>query len=267
MPENFTQNFDYATQSKYFLDAKPFNHLIIDNFLLPHVVERVAEEFPVFSDPGWKIYDNAIEMKKLLNHYDRFGKITYQLFAFLNDRKFISQLEMLINEPLYPDIGLNGGGLHTHAKGGKLNVHLDYSIHPKLSLERRINLLIYLSKDWDPSWDGSLGFWNHDKATNGPGKLEKQIECFFNRAVIFDTTQNSWHGLPETILCPPDRTRNSLAIYYLCKPRPNASARGKALFSPYGDQSDNPEIMELIRKRSLVDSASTVYESNKKGKG
>jgi hypothetical protein len=46
---------------------------------------------------------------------------------------------------LYPDPGLHGGGWHMHGAGGNLNPHLDYSIHPKSGLMRKLNIIIYLS--------------------------------------------------------------------------------------------------------------------------
>ena len=118
---------------------------------------------------------------------------------------------------LYSDIGLNGGGWHIHKKGGKLNQHLDYSLHPKLGLERKLNIIIYLNSNWKKEWKGNLGFWSNE-SNKEPGNLVREIEPKFNRAILFDTTQNSWHGLPEPVNCPKGEYRKSLAIYYLCKP-------------------------------------------------
>lgn len=63
----------------------------------------------------------------------------------------------------------------------------------------------------------------------------------------------------QPITCPENITRNSLAVYYLCEPRHNAENRGKALFAPYKDQENDPEILSLIKTRSQVDGASSVY--------
>jgi len=97
------------------------------------VITDVVKEFPDFDNESWKPYNNAIEIKKVLNNWDKFGPQTYRLFQYLNSREFISKLEALTQCELYADFGLNGGGLHTHKQGGKLNMHLDYSIHPKLN--------------------------------------------------------------------------------------------------------------------------------------
>lgn len=239
--------------------SKPFHHIVLDNFLTLETATFVVDEFPKFSDEIWYEYDNAIEVKKTMNNWDRFGPITYKLFWFLNSDKFIRELENLVSCKLYPDFGLNGAGLHSHKSGGKLNVHLDYSIHPKLKLERRLNLLIYLTPNWKAEWGGELGFWEHDLRLNKPAKLSSVITPQFNRAVLFDTTQNSWHGLPDPINCPLDITRNSLAVYYLCDPRPEADDRGRALFVPNQGQTDDREVLELIKNRSDIKSSHKFY--------
>ena len=42
----------------------------------------------------------------------------------------------------------------------------------------------------------------------------------FNRCVVFSTTEDSYHGHPHPLTCPPDRTRKSLALYYYTNGRP-----------------------------------------------
>lgn len=239
--------------------AKPFRHLVIDGFLDLEFALSVAREFPAHDDKSWYIYDNAIEVKKAMNSWDRLGPATYRLFSWLNAHSFVSALERLTQCRLFPDFGLNGGGLHSHRRGGKLNTHLDYSLHPKLGLERRLNLIIYVTPGWEKEWGGHLGFWSHDADRNRPAELVSSIPPLFNRAVIFDTTQNSWHGLPEPIACPDGVTRNSLAIYYLSEPRAAASRRGRALFAPSKEQEGDPEVLDLIRRRSSVRDSKNVY--------
>lgn len=238
--------------------APPFDHIVIDNFLRAEVAAALEAEYPSWDDKLWWQYDNQIEQKKALNHWDRFPPVTYKVMSIFNSPPFLAELESLTGiQGLQIDPGLNGGGWHGHTAGGKLNVHLDYSVHPKLTLERRLNLIVYITSGWDPRWGGQLGLWEGD--ADRPTTLGQKIDCLFNRAVLFDTTQDSWHGLPEPITCPPGAIRKSLAVYYLTEPREAASPRGKALFAPHGQQADDPAVLELIRKRCIVDTAASVY--------
>jgi Rps23 Pro-64 3,4-dihydroxylase Tpa1-like proline 4-hydroxylase len=257
----FTNPFDFQSLKDAWTTAKPFSHVVLDDFLTTTAANQIVKEFPAFNDNIWYEYENAIEIKKALNSWDRFGPTTYQLFWFLNSDAFISQLEKLTSCKLYPDFGLNGGGLHTHRSGGKLNTHLDYSLHPKLRLERRLNLITYVTPDWKSEWGGELGLWDHDEESKKPKNLVSTIYPKFNRAVLFDTTQNSWHGLPDPIKCPTDITRNSLAVYYLCEPRSEAIDRNRALFVPHKDQQNDPDVLELIKKRSSTQTSHTVYRT------
>src|SRR5688500_12085317 len=124
-----------------FRAAKPFHHVVIADFFTPTIASRLVEEFPRFDAPLWAEYDNPIEVKKTCNHWDRFPPTTYMVFHYLNSPPFVSQVASLVGCELFPDPGLHGGGWHTHGRGGTLNVHLDYSIHPKLALERRVSLI------------------------------------------------------------------------------------------------------------------------------
>ena len=148
-----------------------------------------------------------------------------------------------------------------HSRGGKSNVHLDYSIHPKANLQRKMNIIIYMTEGWKESWGGQLGLYEEGKSDKRPGNIVKSVSPIFNRALIFDTTGNHWHGLPEPINCPINVTRNSLAVYYLQDPDITASKdRLKAKFSPAPWQEGDKQIEELIRLRSGVDTAKQVYE-------
>ena len=249
-----------AAYTERFLSAKPFPHIVIDQFFLPETANQIAEEFLLYDDECWHSYLNPIENKKTSNNWNVFSPLLYQVFNQLNSRDFILELETLADvEELFADPGLHGGGLHAHNRGGKLNIHLDYSIHPKLKLERKLNLLIYLSRDWRPEWGGGLELWSHDEIRNRPKELVKTIDCKFNRAVIFDTGPKSWHGLPTQITCPEGIVRQSIALYYLSYPSSKTSSRGRALFVPTKQQESDPEIKELIRKRASVDASAEVY--------
>jgi Rps23 Pro-64 3,4-dihydroxylase Tpa1-like proline 4-hydroxylase len=228
----------------------PFNYCVIDNFLEENLAHKLASEFPEYEDSLWFEYDNPLENKRTCNHWEKFPPTTYSFFATMLGKWHADLLGKLVEaEDLIGDVGLHGGGWHMHKRGGKLNIHQDYSIHPKLGLERKINLILYLSENWDSQWGGGLELWSHNHEINKPNQCEKVIDCKFNRAVIFRTDQFSWHGLPAPISCPEGIFRKSLALYYLSHPSENASPRQRALFAPTPEQQDDPSIQFLIQSR------------------
>ena len=220
----------------------PFWHAIVDDFF--EEPGEIAREFPHPDDNCWFRYNNPLEIKQTCNDWSKFGPATYRAFTSLCQADFTQFLSHHVQEELVPDYGLHGGGLHQHGRGGKLNVHLDYNIHPKVNLQRRLNIIVYVTPNWDEDWGGHLGLYDNKK------RLVKAISPEFNRGVIFDT-RGSWHGLPEPITCPEDVTRNSLAMYYLCEPG-ITDGRKRALFSPTEDQLGDPEIDRLIAERSKM---------------
>ena len=231
----------------------PFYYQVIDNFFNKEQAKTISQEFPEYNSDIWYCYNNPLEHKKTCNNWYQFGPETYKTLTMLNSKEFIKQLQKITGiSKLYPDIGLHGGGLHIHGTGGKLNIHLDYSIHPKLKLQRKLNLIIYLEEDWNPDWEGNLEFWSHDKEKNKPDKRYVKVDNVFNRAILFDTTQNSWHGFPDPLTCPQGKYRKSLAVYYLTDPPEGTDPRPRALYAPTKEQENNPEILKLIRKRATL---------------
>lgn len=241
------------------LSHVPFTHCVIDNFLPLELATQLSTEFPDFEDEVWFNYKNKIEDKKLLTDWRKFPETTYQLFSFLNSNLVVETLSAITGVRLYPDNGLHGGGWHIHANGGKLNPHLDYSLHPTLKLQRKLNLIIYVGDNWKEEYGGHFGLWNYDSERDTVGSLHSEIPVLFNRAVLFDTTQNSWHGLSREVNCPPNVYRKSLAIYYLTDPPANVDSRSRALFAPTETQKDDTSVLELIKKRANAEQAKAIY--------
>lgn len=258
----FLNDRDWSGLAEQFLSAQPFNHIIIDDFFTEEIADQLVKDFPEYDSPVWNAhYLNAIENKKACNHWDKFPSTTYAVFHYLCSNAFEQIVEQITgNIGLQSDFGLHGGGWHAHATRGKLNVHLDYSIHPKLRLERHYNLIVYITPNWQSAWGGGLELWSHDSTNNTAKELFTTVENRFNRAVLFDTTQNSWHGLPANLSCPEGIMRQSLAVYYVTEPQTDADPRGKALFVPYGDQNNDPTVLELIKQRSDATVAHNFYK-------
>jgi Rps23 Pro-64 3,4-dihydroxylase Tpa1-like proline 4-hydroxylase len=246
---NLSTAFDNFHKEKY-------SHCVIDNFLNEDVATQIAADFLAYDSGLFNgNYDNQIELKRTCNIWDRFPASIYKLITYLNSTDFINVLLSHTGlDHLYSDPGIHGGGMHSHPRGGKLNPHLDYSLHPKLGLQRKFNLLIYLTPEWQHTWGGNFGIWDTDGTS--PTALLKEILPTFNRAIFFDTTQHCWHGLSTPVTSPINISRNSIAMYYLISPPADTNQRNRALFAPTADQKNNQDILDLIERRSVTNGTS-----------
>ncbi len=240
----------------------PFRHCVIDDFFNESIAINLENDFPGYDDSRWLYYKNAIEDKKVLNDWNCFPELTYKVFRQLISDEFISILSASVGIPLYPDPGLHGGGWHMHGAGGNLNPHLDYSIHPKIGLQRKLNIIVYLSSELKELYGGHLGLWSHNKESNLPDELIKEVRPKFNRAVLFDTTQNSWHGMSRPLQQPEGIYRKSMAVYYLTEPPKSVDPRQRALFAPRTEQIGDNSVEDLIKLRADPKNFSKAYRTD-----
>jgi hypothetical protein len=222
-------------------NASPFPSVIIPNFFKADVAEQIYSCFPKaegtdakqFIKDGWHVYDNPIEGKLAMNDFNvmhKHGAILTDVWDILESSELVDIICNITGiENLEKDPHRHGAGLHCHPRDGRLDMHLDYSIHPITGKERRINLLIYMNKNWQDDWNGKLELWEGDKNCMTKGPIQS-ISPKFNQAVLFRTSDISWHGMPEPVKCPEGECRKSIAIYYVSECRTDAYIRKKALF-------------------------------------
>lgn len=186
--------------------AQPFPHVVIDDFIDADRVARINAEWP---EDGWINHHHSHSQKRGMADSDKFGTITRELFGRLNGAAFVSHLEKLTGiEGLVADAALQGGGLHETMNGGFLGIHADFNIHPTTKFYRRLNLLVFLNQEWREEWGGLLELWSARK------EHAKSIVPIGGRAVLFKTTDASFHGHPYPMTAPEGITRRSAALYY-----------------------------------------------------
>jgi Rps23 Pro-64 3,4-dihydroxylase Tpa1-like proline 4-hydroxylase len=205
-----------------YLDARPFPHIVVDDFLSPDVLETVLAEFPKPNQILWQQFDNAREIKLASAKETTFGPVTRLLLYHLNSMTFLEFLSGVTGiQDLIPDPSFDGGGLHQIVRGGKLGIHADFNKHPKYGLDRRLNLILYLNKNWREEYGGHLELWDRDMT-----KCEAKVLPVFNRMMIFGTTDFTYHGHPDPLQCLEGMTRKSLALYYFSNGRPAEEISG-----------------------------------------
>ncbi len=190
--------------------AKPFRHIVLDDFFDPELLERVCQEIPRIDDDTW--VRESDERIKQFNHRSpvSLGKAALELVTLLHSAAFLYFLsEMTSIWELLPDPYLQGASYHVVPRGGFFQVHVDRNIAYSTGLVRRLALMLYLNKGWKNEYGGQFELWNE----TGTQRV-KAIDPIFNRCVIFEVTDTSYHGLPNPVACPPGQARNSFAVYY-----------------------------------------------------
>ena len=207
-------HLEYTTET-------PFPHIIIDNFLNDDVIEQARAYSKSLKlgacDTNRLPPNKTTQYKYGYNNIKKYPDNIKSLFTFLSSKEFINKIEDLtgINNLIPENSALKGSGFHKIAHKGFLNLHTDFNNYDDEvagSLDRRINLLIYLNPGWENDYNGHL--WLCDKTNK---KTEKKVLPILNRCVIFSTTNKSIHGHPERLNVPEGVTRDSIAFYYYTK--------------------------------------------------
>lgn len=199
-------------QHETYVGNPPFPHIVIDEFIDPQTLDAVLTEVDAVDRSARyaKFVDRKTDHNKFAFMPEVVGPNTVALVNFLNSGPFIAYLEKLTGiDGLLADPSFFGGGVHWIETGGFLEIHADFNHLKRYNLERRINLLLYLNKDWDDAFNGHLELWDKETMT-----CAKSVAPLFDRCVIFSTTQESLHGHPVPLAVPPGRARRSIALYY-----------------------------------------------------
>lgn len=237
-----------------FADAAPFRHVVVDGFFEPAFARALLDEFPPFAKANSLGEDGRPGAKGTFERIRALGDAYAGLDDLVRSKAFlafagkVSRIEGLLYDPWYL-----GGGTHENRTGASLEPHVDFAFHPLERWQRRINLIVYLNPEWDPAWGGNLSLYADPRRDGTPAV---SVAPAFNRCVMFETSERSWHGF-DRIATPPDRpelTRRSIALYFYT--RPDAADRREAHSTIYvgrglperfraGHRLDDADLAEL----------------------
>lgn len=212
---SISQKISEAKAEKHFYE-KPFEHIVLDNFFPTDLALAASSAFPKLDCGLWDYQDDSdIELKYRSTWQSEFDipDDILPLVRVMNSAPVLSAIGKILSIPkLMPDPYFTGGGLNITARSGLLDVHVDGNYHDASGLNRRVNIILYLTELWRDEWGGHFGMYD-----STGGVCEKKVAPFFNRAVIFHTHDKSFHGLPDPLCCPEEVTRKSLILYYYTK--------------------------------------------------
>ncbi|MCB1553580.1 MAG: 2OG-Fe(II) oxygenase [Xanthomonadales bacterium] len=206
--------------SQSFASARPFRHVVIDGFLDDAFAHRLLAEFPPFDAQRALNEMGEVGGKAVVERIRALGAGYARLDDLVSSPAFLDTVSRVTGIPdLRYDEHYFGGGTHENRQGQDLDPHVDFNYHPLTRWHRRLNLIIYLNPEWDDAWGGSLELHSDPRSDDDRVEL---VTPLFNRAVIFETNEISWHGFSRIEL-PAERagiTRRSIALYFYTEDRP-----------------------------------------------
>lgn len=206
---------------RQFQDAKPFKFLKVDDFFAHDFAEKMLSDFPGFESRNALNEFGKVGGKAVVTKLGDISTFYAQVYEYILSPKFLSAMSTMTGIPdLLPDPRMYGGGTHENVHGQEMDPHVDFNYDQDHGYHRRINLIVYLNKEWDEAWGGAI------ELHSNPRKPESNeivaFNCLFNRAVIFETNEYSWHGFKRVQLPEQERNRSrkSLSIYLYTRDRP-----------------------------------------------
>ena len=203
-----------------FARRDPFRHIVIDDFLTADYAAQLLAEFPPFERGNARNEAGELGNKSTVERIRGLGAPYAALDDLIRSPPFLELIARITGIPdLLYDPYYFGGGTHENREGQDLDPHVDFNRHPVENWHRRLNLIVYLNHEWDDAWGGSLELHSDPRAADD---RVTRVTPLFNRGVIFETTEWSWHGF-NRIALPADRrdlSRRSIALYFYTRERP-----------------------------------------------
>jgi hypothetical protein len=197
-------------QSEYG-NAAPFPHVVMDGLFPPQLLDRVVGEMSSMSSSQWMLVETKFQerMRRMRSGVE-LGAAGAELVSVLHSAAFLYLLSEITGIwQLLPDPYLQGGGYAAMKRGDFFKIHSDRNVAYETGLTRRLAMIVFLNKSWDPRYNGQLELWNCDAS-----RCDVSIEPLYNRTVLFEVADPNYHGVPAQIECPEDRSRKSFIVYY-----------------------------------------------------
>lgn len=245
----YINDLDLMSLRENCFKSKPFRHTCIDGMWDEGFLTEVSDEVSGFEDWAGEKDFYGSKKKRWQADWDLLPPITNSFLAYLNQPTVLKLIEFITGEEgLIADPYLEGGGIHSKGNGGFLKLHADFNWNRKLKLYRRINILVYLNKDWNSDFGGQVEL----AGKNSDGEFETLValEPTFNRTLIFITDDSSFHGQPNPVNHPQNIRRNSIAAYYYVANKPTGTSDVKRIGTDYVNE-DGSKIHESIVTKAV----------------
>ena len=195
-------------QSQFSKSKDQIGFFYIDDLLPQNLVEIVYQCFPKPEDSVLK--KSLKEYKYVAYQMNLYEPILEEIIYAFQEPKVINIIKKICDlDEVFPDENLYAGGLSLMKKNNFLSPHLDNSHDKDRDQWRVLNLLFYVTPNWQNSNGGNLELW-----PNGLKGNPTNITSKFNRLVVMSTHQHSWHSVNKV---NSNEIRCCVSNYYFSK--------------------------------------------------
>lgn len=181
------------------------NTCFIDNLLPENIARDIYNAFP--SPEEMAIHKSLRENKRIAAQMDLYNPLLEEIVYAFQDPRIVKLVEEITGlKEMVPDELLYAGGISLMSKGNFLNPHLDNSHDNDRESYRVLNLLYYVTPDWQEENGGNLELWD-----NGVKNSQRTIHSRFNRLVLMVTNKSSYHSVSKVL---SDGKRCCVSNYY-----------------------------------------------------
>ncbi|MGC1205606.1 MAG: 2OG-Fe(II) oxygenase [Flavobacteriaceae bacterium] len=189
----------------YAASKDSIGYFYIDSLLPEPLAKKCFDAFPVKKD--MRCLKTIREYKYVSAQMDKHNTLLEDVIYAFQDKRIVDLIgEICDVKSLYADQSLYAGGLSLMAKNNFLNPHLDNSHDAERERWRVLNLLYYVTPNWEKENGGHLEVW-----PKGPKKDPILIESKFNRLIVMATHDRSWHSVNKVTV---DKSRCCISNYY-----------------------------------------------------
>ena len=239
----------FLENSSNYNNQAPFPHTIVDGIWDNELLKKVENDINNFNNwDGEKEFFGSVG-KRFCNTRNKLSDNINTILEICISPHFLKALEKITKEEgLIPDPYFEGGGIHSTHNKGFLKMHTDFNWNKKLKLYRRLNLIIFINSGWEENWGGHLNLGIKEKKNI---HIYSKVLPIFNRTILFTTTESTYHGHPDFLNTPKNKSRNSIAVYYYVSRRPKGISMFKRTGTTYRKREDGKKFTNELSLKNF----------------
>ncbi|WP_417351921.1 2OG-Fe(II) oxygenase [Flavobacterium alkalisoli] len=174
---------------QYNKTAAGIGHFYLDNLLPEELALEIYKAFPKSEEMVLK--KSIREDKYVAAQMDKYNPVLEEIIYAFQDSKIVKLVSEICGlKDILPDDNLYAGGISMMGHKQFLNPHLDNSHDKDRALWRVLNLLYYVTPDWEEQYGGNLELW-----PNGLKARQITVHSKFNRLAVMATHSHSLHSV------------------------------------------------------------------------